>query len=763
MTKVNRLFLARFDRGAPGFLTLVASTASFKEDSLLPLAISTCSASETTAICFSRSLIDDDSLIFEFIQPNARKRRERIRLMLFDFLKRSYVPRPSAVPRKESRPRVKNSYQVPKFGAFFRSFGRANTWSSGKRKSTDRRDHNIRTWRSAKPPFFTRRKRQSASSVMPITEPTELSTEDVPVTTEPMSTRLCIASSTTEDALQSPLQTMFSSSAIVLDKQQALSACCVVNDLPDTTASTDTIKGVGFHPTRAQAKPYTTSRVLCATARSPSSSAAGINKLGPIPSPSTMTDKTYENTIDISNPPPELVPGSEVSAAKFSTGQNVDGVFRLRESVCVTPISPNIFLKSHTNSGAASINFMSVSHLRASSPEIDSFEREKEFEFSTSEEISSERSVDAKGEPFSDRYKTLCRETTEYDFLQSQFSPETHSTPLSSCSVRFFEQEVSPTVASETNDVPQQLYNLVRQAISIADVSLASDTPDHGIANDCANDAENDDMRNSMFRNSSIRSSIFSDLDPNTIDLRALIREDKKFGDCDHGEAVNGIARRITSGRRVSDSIEIVAPSERCISQSHKHPEPRRREALTSLFPSLDLHAHDDDGSIAFEDISLSSQTEIEKDDNPVENIAQKGSLRANSYFKQRVYNMLSSFTRTKDPVSVSTCNALASRQIDLGDDLDEMLPYRVIDQIRRDISQSTIFMTEHDHITPGALCTRCTEESRYFKTVIINFQASMRKLRKENSSKGLAVTLEDMDNVAVQARSEAQLDIELF
>ncbi|KAK9333613.1 hypothetical protein V1520DRAFT_331247 [Lipomyces starkeyi] len=767
MTKGNRRFLTRSDRGVPGFLTLMASTASFKEDSLLPLAISTCSASETTTICFSRSLIDDDSLMLEFIQPNARKRRERIRLMLFDFLKRSYIPRQSAVPRKESQPCVGNSYRVPKFGAFFRSFGRASTWSSGKRKSPDWRDHNIRTRRSAKP-FFTRRRRRSPSSVLPITEPTELSAEDVPVATRPTSTRLPSASSTTEKARESPLPTMFSSSDMVPDKIQASSPCCVVNDNQDTTASTNTVKDVRFHPTRAQAKPYTISRVLCATARSPSSSAAGINELGPIPSPSTMTDQTNENTVDTGNSPPELAPGSEVSPAKISTGRIVEGVV-----FCAMPNLPNTFLKSHTNSGAASIKFMSVNHLRASSPEIDKFGREKEFEFSSGEAISREqRSLATKGEPVPDRYKSFCRETTEYDFPQSQFSPETHSTPVSSGSIRFFEEEVSPTVVSETNPGPQQLYNLVRQAISIADVSLTSDTPEHCITNDCENDTENDDTGNSMFRNSSLRSSIFSGLDPNTVDLRTLIREDKKFGDCDHGEAVKcakvgddtyGVTRRITTGRRVSESLEIVGPPEWRIPQSHKHPEPRQREILTSLFQPLDLHAQEDDVFIAFEDISLSSQTEIEKDDNCVATIAQNGnwgSSRASAYFKERVCNMLSPFTRAKNRVSLSTYNEPAS-PLDLPeDDLDEMLPYRVINQIRRDISQSTIFMTEHDHITPGAICTRCTEESRYFETVKINFQASMRKLRKENPSKGLAFTQEDMDNVAFLARSEAQLDI---
>ncbi|KAK9316308.1 hypothetical protein V1524DRAFT_394030 [Lipomyces starkeyi] len=768
MTKGNRRFLARSDRGVPGFLTLMASTASFKEDSLLPLAISTCSASETTTICFSRSLIDDDSLMLEFIKPNARKRRERIRLMLFDFLKRSYIPRQSAVPRKESQPCVGNSYRVPKFGAFFRSFGRASTWSSVKRKSPDCRDHNIRTRRSAKPPLFTRRRRRSPSSVLPFTESTELSTEDVPVATRPTSTRLPIAPSTTEKARESPLQTMFSSSDIVLDKIQAPSACCVVNDIPDTTAGANTVKDVRFHPTRAQAKPYTLSRVLCATARSPSSSAANINELGPIPSPSTMTDQTNENTVDTGNSPPELVPGSEVSPANFSTGQNVEDVFFGAMSNL-----PNTFLKSHTNSGAASIKFISVNHLRASSPEIDKFGREKGFEFSSGEAISREqRSLATKGEPVPDRYKSFCRETTEYDFPQSQFSPETDSTPVSSGSIRFFEEEVSPTVVSETNPGPQQLYNLVRQAISIADVSLTSDTPDHCITNDCENDTENDDKGNSMFRNSSLRSSIFSDLDPNTVDLRALIREDKKICDCDHGEAVKcakvgdemyGVTRRITTGRRVSESLEIVGPPERRMPQSDKHPEPRQREILTSLFQPLDLHAQEDGIVIAFEDISLSSQTEIEKDDNSVATIAQNanwGSSRASTYFKERVYNMLSSFTRAKNRVSVSSYNEPAS-PLDLREDeLDEILPYRVINQIRRDISQSTIFMTEHDHITPGAICTRCTEESRYFETVNINFQASMRKLRKENPSKGLAVTQEDMDNIAFLARSEAQLDI---
>ncbi|KAK9346240.1 hypothetical protein V1522DRAFT_421369 [Lipomyces starkeyi] len=735
MTKGNRRFLARSDRGVPGFLTLMASTASFKEDSLLPLAISTCSASETTTICFSRSLIDDDSLMLEFIKPNARKRRERIRLMLFDFLKRSYIPRQSAVPRKESQPCVGNSYRVPKFGAFFRSFGRASTWSSVKRKSPDCRDHNIRTRRSAKPPLFTRRRRRSPSSVLPFTESTELSTEDVPVATRPTSTRLPIAPSTTEKARESPLQTMFSSSDIVLDKIQAPSACCVVNDIPDTTAGANTVKDVRFHPTRAQAKPYTLSRVLCATARSPSSSAANINELGPIPSPSTMTDQTNENTVDTGNSPPELVPGSEVSPANFSTGQNVEDVFFGAMSNL-----PNTFLKSHTNSGAASITRRLIN-----------LGERKGLNFLLVRQFQGNNG--------------LCLQ-------KSQFSPETDSTPVSSGSIRFFEEEVSPTVVSETNPGPQQLYNLVRQAISIADVSLTSDTPDHCITNDCENDTENDDKGNSMFRNSSLRSSIFSDLDPNTVDLRALIREDKKICDCDHGEAVKcakvgddmyGVTRRITTGRRVSESLEIVGPPERRMPQSDKHPEPRQREILTSLFQPLDLHAQEDGIVIAFEDISLSSQTEIEKDDNSVATIAQNanwGSSRASTYFKERVYNMLSSFTRAKNRVSVSSYNEPAS-PLDLREDeLDEILPYRVINQIRRDISQSTIFMTEHDHITPGAICTRCTEESRYLETVNINFQASMRKLRKENPSKGLAVTQEDMDNIAFLARSEAQLDI---
>ncbi|KAK9388782.1 hypothetical protein V1515DRAFT_596007 [Lipomyces mesembrius] len=769
MTKGNRRFLARSDRGGPSFFALMAGTASFKEDNLLPLAISICSASETTTICFSRSLIDDDSLMLEFIQPNARKRRERIRLMLFDFLKRSYIPRQSAVPRKESQPCVGSSYRVPKFGAFFRSFGRASTWRSGKLKSPDCRDHNIRTRRSAKPPFFTRRRRRSGSNVLPLTESTELSTEDVPVATRPTSTPLHIASSTTEKARESPLQTVFSSSDNSRDKIQAPCTCCVVNDLPDTTASTNTVKDVRFHPTRAQAKPYTLSRVFCATARSPSSSAAGI-------SPSTMTDKTDENTVDTSNSPPELVPRSEVSPANFSTGQIVEGVFRLRESVCAMPNLPNIYLKSHTDSGAASISFMSVSHLRASSPEIDSFEREIEFEFSSGEISSEGPSLGKKCEPGSDRYKSLCRETTEYNFPQSQFPPETHSTPVSSGPIRFFEEEVSPRIVSETNAGPQQLYNFVRQALSIADISFTSDTPDHCIAYDCKNDTENDGTGNSIFRNSSLRSSIFSDLDPNTVDLRALIREDKKLGDFDHGVAVkcakvgddkSGVTRRITIGQSVSESLELVGPPERRISQSHKHPEPRKTEVWTSLFQPLDFHAQEDDAFIAFEDISLSPQTEIENDDHSVETIAQTGdwgSSRAIAYFKQRAYNMLSSFTRAKNRVSVSAYNTFASRHIDLReDDVDEILPYRVINQIRRDISQSIIFITEHDHITPGAICTRCTEESRYFETVNINFRASMRKLRKESSSKGLAVTQEDMDTVAFLARSDAQLDILRF
>ncbi|KAK9434316.1 hypothetical protein V1505DRAFT_359804 [Lipomyces doorenjongii] len=673
MTKGNRRFLARSDRGWPSFLAVMAGTASFKEDNLLPLAISTCSASETTAIFLSRSLIDDDSLMIEFIQPNARKHRERIRRMLFDFLKRSHIPRQSSVPRKESQPCVGNSYRVPKFGAFFRSFGRASTWSSGKHKSPYCRDHNTRIRRTGKPSFFTRRRRRSGSNVLPLTESTERSTEDIPVAIRPTSTPMQVASSTTENAREYPLQTMFSSSDIVRDKIQAPCTCCVVNYPPDRTTSTNTVKDVRFHPTRAQAKPYTLSPVFCAAARSPSSSGAGI-------SPSTMTDKTDENTIDTSNSPPEFVPRSEVSPANFSTGQNVEGVFRLREAVCAMPTLPNISLESHTNSGAASINFMSVSHLRAPSPEIDSFEREIEFEFSSGEISSEEPSLGTKCEPVSDKYKSLYREATEYNFLQSRFSPETHSTPVSSGPIRFFEEEVSPRVVSETNAGPQQLYNLVRQAISITDISLTSDMPDHCIANDCENDTENDEIGNSMFRNSSLRLSIFSDLDPNTVDLRALIREDKKFGDCDHGVTVkgakvgddtSGVTRRITTGRRVPESLETVGLPERRILQS-QHPEPPQTEVCTSLFQPLDFHAQEDDVFIAFEDISLSPQTEIKNDDHSVETVAQTGdwgSSRASANFKQRVYNMLSSFARAKNRVSVSAYNTLASRQMDLRED----------------------------------------------------------------------------------------------
>ncbi|KAK9324126.1 hypothetical protein V1517DRAFT_73434 [Lipomyces orientalis] len=745
--------------GRRGFLTLLANTVSFTEDNLLPLAISTCSGSEPTIKRFSNSLTGDNELMLEYIQPKSRKRRERIRLMIVDFLKRTYFPSQSTVPRPETQECVGNKNRGPRFGAFCRSFGRTSVWNASRRQKPDRRDRRRAT-------FFTLRRRQYVSSVPPMQGPTELHTEDVLIASGPtLGTMVAVSSLGTENPREKSVQPG-SSSSDVSPAIHASRTFSVGDDLADITACTYTVKDVRFHPTREKLKPYAFGDGFNATTRSRSSS-VGSSDDDSISSPITMTNESDENTQDGSNLRPESVVGSDGSYPSFSTDRNVDG--RHSGSIVLLPVE-DIFQKSVTSSAAASINFMSICHLRGSSPEIDSFAGEKALDFSSDDELSSEYKLQSiENDPVSYRHTPMPREKSECNSLVSPLSPETYYTPVSNSSIRSSEGELSPR-AITANAQSQQLYDLVRQSIAVADISLTSDTEDYSILHDCESEEENDDTNgNNMLRKSSFQTSLFNDLDPNILDLRALIREDKKLSGGDHDvgaktarvvDVAYDVARRMTPSRRLSECREHVAEGER-----DTHGAPRRRESVRLIHP-LDLRAQEEDVSMAFEDISLSPHTGIDKDNTSVETITQTvdwQSSRASVYFKHKVYNMVSSFSRARNRHSVSTYNSVTSSQIDLRDneeEEDEMLPRRVIIQIRQDVGQNMIFLTDHDHTTPGVICTRCMEESRYFETVNIKFRASVRRLRSENAKKGMAVTQEDLDIVASLARSEAQMDM---
>ncbi|KAK9247373.1 hypothetical protein V1506DRAFT_74799 [Lipomyces tetrasporus] len=751
--------------GRRGFLTLLANTVSFSEDSLLPLAISTCSGSEPRVKRFSNSLTGDKELMLEYVQPKSRKRRERIRLMIFDFLKRTYFPSQSTVPRPETQESVRNHDRGPKSGAFCRSFGRTSVWNSSKRQKPDRRDQRLAT-------FFTLRRRQYASSVQPMQGPTELQTEDVVIASRPtLGTMVAVSSLGTEKSGETSVQPASPSSDVSPDIH-ASRTFSVAHDLEDITASTYTVKDVRFHPTRAQSKPYAFSGVFNVTTRSRSSSVASA-EVDSTSSPFTMTDESDENTQGGSNLRPESVAESNGSYPSFSTDRNVESAIH-GDSIVLLP-TEDIFQKSVTNSAAASINFMSISHLRGSSPEIDGFAGENTLDSSSDDELSNENTLQSiENIPVSYRHTLMLREKSEYESPVSPLSPETYYTPASNSSIRSSEAEFSPRAVT-ANAQSQRLYNLVRQSIVVADISLTSDTEDHSILHDCESDKGNDDTNgHNMLRESSFQTSLFSDLDPNILDLRALIREDKKFGGDDHDavattarvfEDAYDVARRMKPNRRLSECREHITQRELDVQRPQSHGAPRRRESLQRLVHTLDLRAQEEDVSMAFEDISLSPHTETEKDNTSVETITQTGdwqSSRASVYFKHKVYNMVSSFARVRNRHSVSTYNSVTSSQVDLRDneEEDEMLPYRVVNQIRQDVGQNMIFLPDHDHTNLGVICARCMEESRYFETVNVKFRASVRKLRSENAKKGMGVTQEDLDIVASLARSEAQMDM---
>ncbi|KAK9370958.1 hypothetical protein V1509DRAFT_637293 [Lipomyces kononenkoae] len=634
-------------RRGRSFLTLMANTASFTEDSLLPLAISTCSGSEASAIYVSRSMWEYANSNAQFIQPNARKRRQQIQLMLLNFLKRSYIPRQSVVPRREPVQTCgREKQQRSKFGAIFQSFKRTPVWRSRERKNRACRNPHSAT----RPLAFSMRRCRRESFGLSTPEQAEVPQQDILVASTPNSVKLHIR----EGRPESSVLTTISISDVA---SETPSPCArnIANDRPATTASANAAKNVRFHPTRAHETSSALRRIFHAGAKSRSSSGGYIDESESTTSPSTAVPGPVwsENSSDINS----------------STNTSSKGTVRDRESVYSSSSMQNRFRQSHIISAAGSINFISVRRLRGSLSDIDSFDLERELEFAP-RNSSEENSVSTNCDPRIDGQLAMSRGMTEYDCRCSAPSAQTPCTTLSTDSIGFFAAETSPRTFADINAGPDQLYHLVRLTIRSSSVSMTSDVSGPSIGHDYVSD--NDTNGKSMFRGSSLRSSIFSALGPNIADLRALICEDKELDHCyqDMSERVAvelyGDTKGINSTHNVSEP-ETVGLSERHISLVVHRAE---------LIRPLDVPAPEDGEFMTFEDISLIPQTESERDNNSVESVTQTKDLFSSGRgvsFKQRVYNMVDSFTRTNYHHSESACNVTDTSQIDLQDeDFDE-------------------------------------------------------------------------------------------